>query len=145
MRRSPRTLLVSDELELSLGDVLTMLRKAAPAVYQETLVAVKELGAEAAKIAREKAEQQGFSGTGRSGRGTGRLFDGIGYSTRGPVAILRETASANGYPYPAVFEFGRKEPWMDRPFLFPAIRDLEPEAIARVEQAVDSALARIEA
>lgn len=131
-------------IHLSLDETLAYIKKADVEIYDEAIAAIKELGAEAAALAKAKATQQGFAAPGKSGRGTGRLLEQIGYSTRGPVAILRETAvSDKGYKYPAVFEFGRKKEWMNRPFLFPAIRDLEPEAFARIERAVDTAIARL--
>lgn len=136
-----------ETIKMSLAETLAFIKKADVTIYDECVKAIAELGEEAAKLARDKAEEQGFAAPGKSGRGTGALLEDIGYSTRGPIAILKETAvnKKTGYKYPAVFEFGRKSEWMDRPFLFPAIRDLEPEAFTRLEEAIQTAIRRLDA
>jgi hypothetical protein len=146
-----------DTISLGLRETLRFLKTVDDEVAAEVVATVKGLGAEAAALAKSKAAAQGFAAPGKSGRGTGRLIDGIGYSTRGPIAILREkTVGASytgrdssrhtypaGYPYPAIFEFGRKAAWMNRPFLMPAVCELAPEAFRRTEAAVERAIRRL--
>lgn len=135
--------MAEDTISLGLRETLRFLKTVDDEVAAEVVATVKGLGAEAAAIAKSKAAAQGFAAPGKSGRGTGGLLERIGYTTRGPVAVLRETATRNGYRYPAIFEFGRRAGWMDRPFLMPAVRELAPEAMRRTEAAVERAIRRL--
>jgi hypothetical protein len=132
-----------DTIRLSLADTLRTLRRVDLEIAAEVRGEILEVAKEAAELAKHNAAAQGFAAPGRSGRGTGKLIDDIGYGARGTTGVVKEMASRNGYRYPGVFEFGRAAEWMHRPFLMPAVHAIAPEAVRRTEEAVERAIRRL--
>lgn len=137
----------AETIKMSVADVVALMKKADKAAAEELFHAITEVAQAALEIAEKKATEEGFEEPGESGRGTGKLLRSLSYSIRksdryGPGALLRETAVSDaGFRYPAVFEFGHREDWMRRPFMFPAIDEIEPEAWVKVQEAIDKAIA----
>ena len=87
----------------------------------------------------QEAEAQGFTPPGRSGRGKGALIREIGYGVSRGKMYIRETANRKGFRYPMVYEFGKREEWMKRPFIKPGIDASQDIVQKGMEAALDRA------
>lgn len=68
---------------------------------------------------------------------SGKLVRSIKPGLQGAGAVVRASANRAGYPYPAVYEFGRGGA---RAFLVPAAERKQDEVRDRAEQAVNQAI-----
>lgn len=110
------------------------------ALVRETSHLARELQ----HLAEEHAAAQGFEPPGRSGRGKGGLIRGIHATASGYTVLLRETAvrteGTNApFPYPAVYEFGKRD---HRPFLQPTAEAGDALAEKAALKALDEALGK---
>lgn len=137
---------MDEELRTSADNVISMLREAVPEIYKELNGAVRDVAKVGADLAKAEAAGEEFVPPGKSGRAKGHLIEDIGYTSRGAVGYIRETATRNGYTYPGVFEFSReyKGGRMRRPFLIPARDKLVPYAHDRIHEAVQDALEKVQ-
>lgn len=137
---------MDQELRTSADNVIAMLRQAAPEIAKELTGAVRDVARVGADMAKANAAMEGFTPPGRSGRGTGRLIEKIGYTAHGVTGIIKESATRDGYRYPAIYEFSReyKGGRMRRPFLIPARNEIVPYARIRIDEAVREALDKVE-
>jgi len=67
-------------------------------------------------------------------RDSGELIRKIKPSVRGARAFVRATATRRNFPYPAVYEFGRRD---NRPFLEPAVERERDTVIRRLENMLE--------
>lgn len=86
--------------------------------------------------AKSNAASRGLAPPGRSGRGTGGLVGGLRVFATQSTAGVRDTATRNGYGYPARYEFQNGGA---RAFLFPA----GEETAGEVEQHIDGMFDRL--
>jgi hypothetical protein len=63
---------------------------------------------------------------------SGLLLRSVRTSVRGGEAIVRDTATRDGYSYPRLYEFARH-----RPFLYPALERQRPAIELRMERMLD--------
>lgn len=92
-----------------------------------------------ARAAKANALTQGFGPPGTSGRGKGELLRGIKPSVVRGIGYVRETATRDGFRYPAVFEFRKVD---KRAFLIPAVEQNRSKVELILGGAVDRALAK---
>lgn len=108
-------------------------REARKSLRAELKAAAGVVAAEAQAV----AAARGLGRPGRSGRGAGRLVRSIKPGLQGSGAVVRVGANRAGYPYPAVYEFGRGGA---RAFLRPAAERKQGEVRERAEDAMQAAI-----
>jgi hypothetical protein len=125
-----------------LTDLRRALARVSPQARRGLVAGIKALGAVIAERAKSKARDQGLDKT-------GNLIKGIKPACRGTVGMIRESAvsrdiggikRSGGYPYPAVYEFGKREPYWNRPFVTPAVDESRPLIVSELGRYIAEAL-----
>ncbi len=116
---------------IGLREYVGAVRKIDKSLAAEVTVVLRNVAQRVRAKSREIATDKGLEDT-------GKLINSLGYSVRGGSAYITERATSDrGYPYPAVFEYGKNSPWQesrgDTSFMEPAVREEEPFVTAELE------------
>lgn len=106
------------------------LREADTEARQNLRAALKDAAGVVATEAQRVARAKGLVDS-------GKLVRSIRAGSESAGAVVRVSANRKGYPYPAVYEYGRRGA---RAFLNPAAESKEREVTELVEQAVNRAI-----
>lgn len=111
-----------------LSELRRSFRKMDGSLSKEYRDRIKDIAGIVADEARSVAEKKGL-------HKTGKLIRSIKPGTRGTTGLVRASATRNGYPYPAVWEY--RQDGEGRPFLRPALEDKSDEVVDALGEMLD--------
>jgi hypothetical protein len=140
-----------------LADLRRALARVSPEARRGLTAGIKLLAAQIAERAKANARAQGLDKT-------GNLIKGIKPACVGTTGMIRETAVSytevgsrrikrsysgrdssrhtysGGYPYPAIYEYGHKQSYWNRPFVNPAVDASHELIISELGRYISEAL-----